>query len=115
MMSDCIFCKIVNKQVPAAIVFENENVLAFRDIRPKAPTHILIIPKRHIPTVNDILPEDGALIGEIFQVAKTIAQQEKIQNNGYRLVMNCNRDGGQEVYHIHLHLLGGRRMNWPPG
>ena len=114
-MNNCIFCKIANKELDAQILFENERVLAFRDIRPQAPTHILIIPRRHIPTVNDLDPVDGQLVGELFQVAKILAKSEGIDQSGYRLVMNCNRDSGQEVYHIHLHLLGGRPMAWPPG
>lgn len=114
-MNDCLFCKIAAGNIPAKIVFENENILAFRDIDPKAPTHILIIPKKHIPTLNELAEADRGLIGEITFTAKELAKQEGIENTGYRTVFNCNRDGGQAVYHIHLHLLGGRKMTWPPG
>lgn len=114
-MNDCIFCKIANKKLPAQILFENERVLAFRDIRPQAPTHILIIPRQHIPTVNDLDAADAPLVGELLRVAQELARAEGIDQSGYRLVLNCNRDSGQEVYHIHLHLLGGRAMRWPPG
>lgn len=111
----CIFCEIVKKTRPAAIVFETERVVAFEDLRPKAPHHILIIPKNHIPTLNDILPEDKDLLGELFIVAKELAKQLNFAEQGYRTVFNCNRDAGQEIYHIHLHLLGGRQLYWPPG
>lgn len=114
-MTDCIFCKIVNKTIPATIVAETENVLAFEDINPKAPIHILIIPKKHIATANDIEPQDHGIIGEMFTVAKKVARLRGIADDGYRLVMNCNQHGGQEVYHIHLHLLGGKQLTWPPG
>jgi histidine triad (HIT) family protein len=96
-------------------VAENDELLAFRDIAPQAPTHILIIPKRHIATINDVNPEDGALLGKMIVMAKEIAAGEGLAENGYRLIFNCNGDGGQAVYHIHLHLLGGRAMSWPPG
>jgi len=114
-MDDCLFCKIVAGDIPADKVFENENVYAFRDIDPKAPTHILIIPKEHIATTNDLAEAHKTLMGEIMLVAKEIAEQEGVAELGYRTVFNCNSDGGQAVYHIHLHLLGGRQMNWPPG
>jgi len=114
-MNDCIFCNIADKTLPAQIVYENERIIAFRDIRPQAPTHILIIPRKHIPTVNDLAPTDISLVGELVQVAQKVAQAEGIDQSGYRLVLNCNQHGGQEVYHIHLHLLGGRPMRWPPG
>jgi histidine triad (HIT) family protein len=114
-MNDCIFCKIADKKLPAQILFENERIVAFRDIRPQAPTHILVIPRRHIPTVNDLIPDDAQLIGEMCYVAQQMALGEGIDQSGYRLIMNCNRDAGQEVFHIHLHLLGGRCMGWPPG
>ena len=112
---DCLFCKIVSGEIPADIVYQDEQVLAFRDISPQAPTHILTIPKRHITTINDIAEEDAALIGQMVLTAKKLAAQEGLTEDGYRLTMNCNENGGQTVYHIHLHLLGGRRMNWPPG
>jgi histidine triad (HIT) family protein len=112
---DCLFCKINDGDIPADIVFQDEQVLAFRDISPQAPTHLLIIPKRHITTINDMTAEDSALIGHMVFTAKQLAAQEGLAKDGYRLTMNCNENGGQSVYHIHLHLLGGRRMTWPPG
>ena len=114
-MDDCLFCKIVAGDIPADKVFENNSIYAFRDIDPKAPTHILIIPKEHISTMNDLDESHKTLVGEIMLTAKEIAGQEGIADSGYRTVFNCNQDGGQAVYHIHLHLLGGRHMNWPPG
>ena len=114
-MDDCLFCKIVAGDILVDKVFENENVYAFRDIDPKAPTHILIIPKEHIATTNDLTEAHKTLMGKIMLVAKEIAEQEGVAELGYRTVFNCNSDGGQAVYHIHLHLLGGRQMNWPPG
>ncbi|MFO7581846.1 histidine triad nucleotide-binding protein [Guyparkeria sp.] len=114
-MSETIFSKIIKREIPADIIFENERVLAFRDINPQAPVHVLVIPKKAIPTVNDIHPEDQELIGELFTVAAQIAAEEGIAKSGYRTVFNCNEDGGQEVYHLHLHLMGGRAMHWPPG
>lgn len=114
-MTDCLFCKIIDGEISADIVHESENALAFRDINPKAPTHVLIIPRRHINTINDIEPGDEALVGSLFSVARTIASDEGLADDGYRVVMNCNEAAGQSVFHIHLHLLGGRRMNWPPG
>lgn len=110
-----IFEKIIAREIPADIVHEDERVLAFRDIAPQAPVHILIVPRKVIATSNDIASDDEELVGHMVTVAARIAQQEGIADNGYRLVINCNRDGGQAVYHLHLHLLGGRRMNWPPG
>ena len=111
-----IFSKIINKEIPADIVFESNNILAFKDIRPQAPVHILIIPKTEIPKVTDIKGnEHSAVLGEMFDVANKLAKDFKIANNGFRLVLNCGNDGGQEVYHLHMHLLGGRHMQWPPG
>ncbi|NWF49802.1 MAG: histidine triad nucleotide-binding protein [Ignavibacteriaceae bacterium] len=111
-----IFSKIINKEIPADIVFESENVLAFKDINPKAPVHILIIPKTEIPKVTDIKgSEHAALLGEMIDAANKIAKEMGIAEDGFRLVFNCGDNGGQEVYHLHLHLLGGRKMNWPPG
>lgn len=112
---DCLFCKLVARDIPADIVFEDEDVIAFRDIAPQAPTHILIIPKRHISTLNDLTEEDCALVGRLQFTAQKIANEVGIAEDGYRVVMNCNEDGGQTVYHIHMHLLGGRSMTWPPG
>lgn len=114
-MEDCLFCKIVEKQIPSEIVFENEKVLAFKDVDPIAPIHILIIPKEHITTTNDLKEDDKELIGEIFLTAKHLAKEFNIAEDGYRTVFNCNEKGGQSVYHIHLHLIGGRQMKWPPG
>ena len=114
-MSKTIFDKILSKKIPADIVFEDEQMLAFKDISPQAPIHILIIPKKRIATINDIDESDSDLIGNIIIRAKLIAKEMGLADNGYRLVFNCNADGGQEVYHIHLHLLGGRKMTWPPG
>mgnify|MGYP000001717095 FL=1 len=114
-MPDDLFLKIISREIPADIVFEDDDVLAFRDISPQAPTHILIIPKEPIRTMNDLEPAHSALIGKLFLTAKELADREGISEDGYRVVMNCNRDGGQAVYHIHLHLLGGRPLQWPPG
>lgn len=111
-----IFTKIINREIPADIVYETDSVLAFRDINPQAPTHILIIPKVEIPTVADINGKEHAqLLGEMIDAANQIAKDEGIAEEGYRLVFNCKENGGQEVYHLHLHLLGGRKMQWPPG
>lgn len=114
-MTDCIFCRIVAGEIPATQVYETDQVYAFRDIHPRAPTHILVVPKKHIPTLNELANEDLQLAGELMLAARTIAAQEGIAENGYRLAVNCNADGGQEVYHLHLHLLGGRKLSWPPG
>jgi len=114
-MSDDLFLKIIRREIPADIVYESDDILAFRDINPQAPTHILIIPKEHIRTINDIQPEHTDLVGRLFLVASELAAREGLAEDGYRVVMNCNGAGGQAVYHIHLHLLGGRQMMWPPG
>lgn len=114
-MGDTIFGKIIRKEIPAEIVYEDEEVLAFKDIAPQAPIHILIIPKKEIPTANDIEETDAPLIGKLFLVAKKLAKEFGIDESGYRLVINCNKDAGQAVYHLHLHLLGGRKFSWPPG
>ncbi len=114
-MNECLFCKMVSGVIPCDKVHENEYVLAFRDIDPKAPTHILIIPKKHITTLNEINENDQDLLGELLLTAKKIAKDEGINTSGYRTVFNCNSDGGQTVFHIHMHLLGGRPMAWPPG
>lgn len=111
-----IFTKIINKEIPADILYESDNVIAFKDIRPQAPIHILIIPKIEIPKVTDIVgKEHSELLGEMFDVANKIAKDLGIAEEGFRLVFNCGNNGGQEVYHLHMHLLGGRKMNWPPG
>jgi len=114
-MSDDLFLKIIDREIPASIVYETDEVLAFRDINPQAPVHVLIIPKVHIRTSNDVLDDQAELIGKLFLAARDIAAGEGISDDGYRLVMNCNRAGGQEVFHIHLHLMGGRNFSWPPG
>tara|TARA_B100001142_G_scaffold73921_1_gene74571 strand:+ start:194 stop:535 length:342 start_codon:yes stop_codon:yes gene_type:complete len=110
-----IFSKIINKEIHADILFENDKILAFRDISPQAPVHFLVIPKKEIRTINDINEEDKSLIGELFIVAKEIAKKEGISEKGYRTIFNCNEHGAQTVYHIHLHVLGGRQLEWPPG
>ena len=115
MMEDCIFCKIVAGEIPADKVFENDDVMAFRDLNPQAPVHILVIPKRHIATLNDLEPEDERVVGRMVAAARDIAAAEGIAEMGYRTVFNCNEAGGQTVFHIHLHLLGGRAMHSPPG
>lgn len=112
---DCLFCKIAAKQIPARIAFENERVIAFHDLFPQAPTHLLIIPKAHYTTLNDVPASEAALVGELVTTASQLAKELDFAEPGYRVVMNCNPDGGQSVYHIHLHLLAGRRLNWPPG
>lgn len=111
----CLFCNIVAGQVPANIVLDDPDVMAFHDISPQAPTHLLIIPKQHITTINDVEEENALLIGKMVLTAKKIAQEQGLSDAGYRLVFNVNTNGGQAVYHIHLHLLGGRQMSWPPG
>jgi len=112
---DCLFCKIVDGNLPADIVYENDMLVAFRDINAKAPTHILLIPRRHIATMNDLQNGDESLAGELFLTAAKIAADEGLADDGYRVVMNCNEAAGQSVFHIHLHLMGGRTMSWPPG
>ena len=111
----CLFCKIVRREIPASIVYEDDRVLAFNDINPQAPTHVLLIPKRHIDTLNDLTPDDDQIVGELSRRAAAIAAERGIAASGYRVVFNTNRDAGQTVSHIHLHLLGGRSMAWPPG
>jgi histidine triad (HIT) family protein len=115
-MTDCIFCKIIEKKIPAKVVYEDDIAFAFEDINPKAPVHLLVIPKKHIPTVLELKEgDDDHLIGHLFKIANKIAKDKGIADKGFRLVTNCNPDSGQTVYHIHLHLLGGRIMHWPPG
>lgn len=114
-MGDCLFCKIIEKTIPAKIVYEDEQALAFEDINPQAPVHILVIPKKHIPTILDLKEEDDNCLGYVFKVANKIAKDKGIADRGFRLVTNCNPESGQTVYHIHFHLLGGRPMHWPPG
>ena len=114
-MTDCIFCKIVSGDIPGDISDQDDDVLAFRDLNPQAPTHCLVIPRKHISTINDIQQEDAELVGKMYLAAKQIAKDEGIDESGYRCVMNCNAGAGQTVFHIHLHVLGGRGMQWPPG
>ena len=114
-MSDCLFCKIVRREIPATLVYEDERVAAFNDVNPQAPTHVLIVPKRHIESLNELSTEDDRLVGELVRRASAIAADRGLSSGGYRTVFNTNRDAGQTVFHIHLHLLGGRPMAWPPG
>jgi histidine triad (HIT) family protein len=114
-MPDCLFCKIIDRKIPASIVYEDDRLIAFNDINPQAPTHVLIVPKRHVATLNDLTAEDDQLVGELIRRAAGIAGERGISTGGYRTVFNTNRDSGQTVFHIHLHLLGGRGMKWPPG
>ena len=114
-MNDCLFCGIVDGKINANLVYQDEFVVAFKDIAPKAPVHILIIPRRHLVGVSDIAEENHALIGQIFQVAAKLAREQGIAQSGYRVVVNSGADAGQSVFHLHYHLLGGRQMSWPPG
>ena len=114
-MNDCLFCKIIAGQIPSSIVHEDDRVLAFTDINAQAPTHILVVPRRHIESLNDLQASDDQLVGEMVRRAAAIAGEQGISTDGYRTVFNTNRDAGQTVFHIHLHLLGGRHMKWPPG
>ena len=115
-MGNTIFSKIISKEIPADIVFESEDILAFKDIKPQAPVHILIIPKIEIPKITDLnSSEHSVLLGKMFDTANMLAKQMGIDQSGFRLVFNCGANGGQEVYHLHMHLLGGRQMKWPPG
>ena len=115
MAEESIFAKIISGDIPSDQVFSDEQCIAFRDIQPQAPVHILIIPKKEIKTINDISSSDAIVLGKLFLIAKKIAKKMSIDKDGYRLVMNCNEYGGQSVYHIHLHLMGGRKLSWPPG
>lgn len=114
-MADCLFCGIIEGKIKANIVFQNERVVAFKDVNPKAPVHILIVPRKHLVGVLDIEPSDGALIGEIFQVAARLARDHDIAESGFRIIVNSGAHAGQSVFHLHYHLLGGRQMSWPPG
>jgi len=114
-MTDCLFCKIIAGEIPADFVYQDEKVVAFNDIQPRAPHHILIIPRKHIATLNDLTPAETDVAGHLLITAQQIAAKLGIAEPGYRVVMNCNAGAGQAVYHIHLHLLGGRQLNWPPG
>lgn len=114
-MSDCLFCKIIKKEIPANIVFEDDNTVAFRDINPVAPTHILVIPKSHVSGLNDINNTNSEIMSQLTETANKVCEQEKIINNGFRFVINSGENGGQTVFHLHLHILGGRKLEWPPG
>lgn len=114
-MRECVFCQIVRGESPAHIVYEDDSTIAFKDINPQAPVHILVIPKRHIRTLLDIQSSDEPLLGHLFSVANAVAREHGIAQRGFRLVMNCGLESGQSVWHIHLHVLGGRKMGWPPG
>jgi histidine triad (HIT) family protein len=115
MAEDCLFCKIFRKEIPAKEMFRDDEVVAFEDIRPVAPTHLLVIPREHIPSVHELTEEHGALLARMISVANRLADERKIDREGYRLVVNKGPQAGQSVYHLHLHLLGGRGMGWPPG
>ena len=115
MKQSCLFCRIIGQDTPSEYVHEDDLVVAFKDLRPQAPVHVLICPRKHIATLNDLTPEDSALVGHVFQVAKKLARQFEIDEKGYRTVFNVNAGAGQSVYHIHLHVLGGRMFSWPPG
>ena len=114
-MDECLFCKMVAGDIPTEVIYQDEDVFAFRDINPQAPVHVLIIPKCHISTLNDLTPDDASLIGKLSLAAAKIAEKEGVAESGYRTLINTNREGGQVVFHIHMHLMGGRRMRWPPG
>jgi histidine triad (HIT) family protein len=114
-VADCLFCKIARKEIPAKLVFEDEDVVAFEDINPQAPVHVLVVPKRHIPTLNDLSPADDALVGKLARVSAGIAAGRGVAEAGWRSVVNVNREGGQLVFHVHMHCMGGRPMFWPPG
>jgi histidine triad (HIT) family protein len=114
-MPDCLFCRLAAGEIPASILFEDDRLVAFKDITPQAPTHILVIPRRHISTLNDLGPGDDGLVGEMTRRAAALAREQGLADRGYRVLFNCNADAGQTVFHIHMHLLGGRRLGWPPG
>lgn len=114
-MDNCIFCNIIGGKIPSEKIYEDDKVFAFKDISPAAPVHVLIIPKQHIESINDLCEDNAAIIGHIYIAAKKIAMELGIADSGYRIVSNCGRDAGQTVFHIHFHLLGGRKLNWPPG
>ncbi len=114
-MADCLFCKIVSGEIPGAVVYQDDRLVAFKDINPQAPMHVLIVPRRHIATLNDLTDKDDGLVGEMIRRAAALAKEHGHADSGYRTVLNCNEGAGQSVFHIHLHVLGGRRMGWPPG
>ena len=114
-MAQCLFCQIINREINATIVYEDERVVAFNDINPQAPTHVLVVPRRHIASLNDLTDEDDQIVGEVVRRAAAIAKTKGISESGFRTVFNTNREAGQTVFHIHLHLIGSRAMHWPPG
>ena len=114
-MPDCLFCRIIAGDIKGAIVYQDDRVVAFKDINPQAPMHVLVVPRRHIATLNDLTPDDDGLVGELTRRAAALATEQGYGERGYRTVFNCNADAGQTVFHIHLHVLGGRRLTWPPG
>jgi len=114
-MAECLFCKIVNREINATIVYEDDRIVAFDDINPEGPTHVLVVPRRHIASLNDLTPEDDQIVGEVVRRGAAIAKQRGVSAGGFRSVFNTNRDAGQTVFHIHLHLIGGRPLHWPPG
>jgi histidine triad (HIT) family protein len=114
-MAECLFCKIINREINATIVYEDERIVAFDDINPQGPTHVLVVPRRHIASLNDLAPDDDQIVGEMVRRGAAIAKQRGISAGGFRTVFNTNRDAGQTVFHIHLHLIGGRSLHWPPG
>ena len=114
-MSDCLFCKIIRREIPASIMYEDDRVLAFNDINPQGPTHVLVVPKEHIASLNELTSDHDAIVGELVRRAAAIAKERGISAGGYRVLFNTNRDAGQTVFHIHLHLIGGRVLHWPPG
>ena len=115
MPSDCLFCRIIAGEIPGNVVHQDEHLVAFKDINPQAPMHVLVVPRRHIATLNDLAPEHDALVGEMTRLAAAIAKDHGHGDQGYRTVFNCNAGAGQTVFHIHMHVLGGRRFSWPPG
>jgi histidine triad (HIT) family protein len=114
-MSNCLFCKIIAGEIPGTIVYQDDRIVVLKDINPQAPTHVLVVPRRHIATLNDLTPEDDGLVGEMTRRAAAIAREHGHADRGYRTVLNCNAEAGQTVFHIHLHVLGGRKFGWPPG
>jgi histidine triad (HIT) family protein len=114
-MPKTLFTKIIDREIPADIVYEDNEIISFKDINPQAPIHLLIVPKKIIPTLNDLADSDFELIGKMFKVAQKLAKENNLSESGFRTVFNCNEDGGQTVYHLHLHLIGGRQLHWPPG
>jgi histidine triad (HIT) family protein len=114
-MADCLFCKIAEGKIPAKIVHQDKDTVAFEDINPQAPLHVLVVPRRHVPTMNDLGAEHDAVVGKLFRVAASLAKERGVSESGWRAVMNANADAGQTVFHVHLHVLGGRQFAWPPG